>query len=241
MKVSVAMTVYQGEQFLREQIDSVLGQLEPEDELVISLDRSEDASGRIIEEYQKKDARVKLLEGPGKGLMANFENAISHCGGDIIFLSDQDDIWEAGKVKRCKACFEDREILAVVHDAVVFNSTTEQVLCPSFFEYKGCGSGVLKNIIKNSYMGCCMVIRRELLQWILPFPEKIPMHDQWIGLQSELHGKTCFLPEKLIRYRRHSGNMTQLRHAGVVQMVQWRAQIVWQLVKRNLIVQKGKI
>jgi hypothetical protein len=76
----------------------------------------------------------------------------------------------------------------------------------SFFEQNGSGKGILKNLIRNSYMGCCMAFNQALLKKILPIPSQISMHDQWIGLVAELHSTVHFLPEKLVYHRRHTSN-----------------------------------
>ena len=76
----------------------------------------------------------------------------------------------------------------------------------SFFELNKSNKGILKNLVQNSYIGCCMAFNKCLLNRILPFPKNIPMHDLWIGLIAELHYSVFFLPEKLVQYRRHPNN-----------------------------------
>lgn len=236
MKISVAMAVYNGEKYLKEQINSILCQIGYDAELVISIDPSGDASETVIDGFVSTDHRVKKVSGQGNGLIKNFENAILNCNGEIIFLADQDDVWIEGKVDRCISCFKDEIVMAVVHDAVVCSGELDNVLFSSFFEYKNCRSGIIKNVIRNSYMGCCMAFRRDLLKWVIPFPDKIPMHDQWIGIMAELHGKTMFLNETLIKYRRHGDNKSNMAHAGIFRMIIWRVEIVLNLLIRNLIV-----
>ena len=91
---------------------------------------------------------------------------------------------------------------------------------------------MLANIRKNSYIGCCMAFRRELLEYILPFPESLPMHDQWIGLLAEKHGSVRLLRTPLIRYRRHGDNATKQTHANAAQMLKWRAEITREVLRR---------
>ena len=93
--VSVAMASYNGEKYIKEQLESILKQLKDTDEVIISLDPSTDATEQVIASL--KDKRIQVISGPGKGVKKNFENAIIHCKNDIIFLSDQDDIWLDGK------------------------------------------------------------------------------------------------------------------------------------------------
>lgn len=234
--ISVAMAVYNGEKYLKEQMDSILIQLERCDEVVVSLDPSADGSEKLLREYCTKDPRVHMVSGPGCGLMRNFENAIRQCRGDIIFLADQDDRWSTDKVRLCMQKLEEKDVWLVLHDAAVMDDKLEKVLHPSFFAYKRCQKGFWRNILKNSYMGCCMAFRRELLEYALPFPKDIPMHDQWMGLLAERYGKTVFLERQLLCYRRHEGNQTALVHAGIFHMLKWR----FGIMKAVFLAKKGK-
>ena len=95
MAVSVVMAAYNGEKYIKEQIDSIIEQLNEEDEFIVSLDPSNDDSERIILEYPK----IKLVHGPGKGVIKNFENGLKYAQNEFVFLTDQDDIWLEYKVK----------------------------------------------------------------------------------------------------------------------------------------------
>lgn len=222
-KISVAMAAYNGENYIEEQIKSILVNLTEGDELIISLDPSNDKTSEIIQSFS--DERIKLLKGPGKGLIYNFENAIKHTHNDIIFLSDQDDIWVQNKVDLVLKAFEDPSTNVVLHDAKIVDKNLE-VLSESFFKDHRTKLGVLNNIIRNSYIGCCMAFRKEMKEYILPFPSKLPMHDQWIGLIGELHGKNVILDDPLILYRRHGSNMSSTEHSNILQMIKWRFQII---------------
>lgn len=228
--VSVAMAAYNGEKYIKIQIETILPQLNAGDELVISLDPSVDSTETIIREFMKADKRVRLLRGKGKGLVCNFNNAIKHCRNDIIFLTDQDDLWNKDKVSSILECFQNPEVNVVVHDAKVVNEKME-CLYPSFFQVRGCGKGILKNMIKNSYIGCCMAFRKDIKKYILPFPTNIPMHDQWIGLIGEITGKNVFIDKTLISYRRHGDNASAETHSDFRQMLMWRLTLVVNLLK----------
>ena len=139
------------------------------------------------------------------GVKQNFANAISKCRGNYIFLADQDDIWKENKVERVLQEFnKDEKITLVIHDAEVFNSDNKEVILDSFFDFRHSKNGIIKNIWKNSYIGCCIAFKSSLKKYILPIPNDIEMHDQWIGIINELKcGSSVFLKENLIRYRRH--------------------------------------
>lgn len=231
MKISVAMAVYNGEQYVKEQLDSILSQLDGEDEVCISVDPSTDDSYRMLVKMSEEEPRIKVGMGLGKGVKKNFEQAIKMCTGDIIFLSDQDDVWKDDKVIRVLECFGDENALLVLHDATVMNENFTRTIMESFFAYRECKPGILNNIMKNSYMGCAMAFRKELVPFILPIPEGVPMHDQWIGLVAEKKGKVVFLPKQLIKYRRHGNNTTDLTHSDMGNMLKWRTQILANLMK----------
>ena len=228
-RISVAMAAYNGEAYIVSQIESILKQLNEDDELVISLDPSTDMTEALMKEIRSKDSRVRLVRGKGKGLVKNFENAIRHCKNEFIFLSDQDDVWKEDKVNRMLECFQDSDVKVVMHDAEVVDEHMD-CLYPSFMEKRGCRTGLIKNIVKNSYIGCCMAFRKELKNYILPFPKDIPMHDQWIGLVAELTGISIMVNEPLICYRRHGNNASGDQHAGIGQMIIWRLKLVMNLM-----------
>ena len=129
-QVSVAMAAYNGEAFIEAQIASILPQLEEGDELVISLDPSKDRTAEIIEGFA--DSRIRLLPGLGEGVQKNFENALRHCGGEILFLCDQDDVWAPDKVESVLSVFAARDALLVLHDAQIADGALH-VTEPSFF------------------------------------------------------------------------------------------------------------
>ena len=93
MRVSVAMAAYQGGRFIRAQLNSILPQLGPDDELVISVDPSTDDTRAVCAAVAGADARVRVLDGPGQGILANFEHALRATRGEFVFLADQDDVW----------------------------------------------------------------------------------------------------------------------------------------------------
>ena len=116
---SVAMAFYNGAKYIDEQIRSILDNMEETDELIISVDDASDGSEAILEDWARNDQRIRIIKGPGKGVVKNFENAFKHCRGEIIFLSDQDDVWKKNKMREIERVFEDPKVMAVVHDAQI--------------------------------------------------------------------------------------------------------------------------
>ena len=100
VRISVAMVTYNGSRYIREQMDSILKNLKEQDEVVVSDDGSTDGTLDILAEYQEKEPRIRMIEGPRQGIKKNVEHALRHCKGEYIFLSDQDDIWTDDKVDK---------------------------------------------------------------------------------------------------------------------------------------------
>jgi len=212
--ISVAMATYNGEKYIMEQLESILPQLSQNDEIVISDDGSTDKTIDIIKKID--DKRIKVIKGPRRGVKQNFANSISNCKGKYIFLSDQDDIWMPNKVEEVLKCFEETGAMCVIHDCDVVNGDNTEILIDSFFNYRGSKSGIFHNIVKNGYIGCCMAINIDAREYILPISNKVEMHDQWVGIICEKHGKSIFLNKKLIHYRRHNENTSSMRHYTIL-------------------------
>ncbi len=227
-KISVAMASYNGENYIYEQIKTILNNLKKNDELIISDDGSTDKTIDIINSF--KDERIKLLNGPRIGIKQNFANAIKNTTGDFIFLTDQDDIWENNKVEKIIQCFEKNDYILIQHDAIVIDEN-ENIMFESFASHRNVKIGIIKNIIKNSYHGCCIAFKKELKEEFLPIPNDIYLHDQWIGLIGEVNGKTYFLDEKLMKYRRHGGNASSFKHLPIRQIIKNRLSISKELMK----------
>ena len=204
MNISVCIASYNGEKYIQEQISSILQQLGEENELIISDDSSTDKTIEIIESFQ--DNRIVLLKHQiFHSHVYNFENALKHAKGDYIFLADQDDVWLSHKLETMLELLRAHDL--VVSDAVMVDDAMN-VLEESFFTFNHSRKGLLKNLYKNSYLGCCMGFNRNILNKALPFPKDINMHDWWIGLIGEIYGDVHFSHKKLIRYRRHKDALT---------------------------------
>lgn len=220
--ISVAMAAYKGEAYIEAQLRSILEQLGPEDEVVVSDDCPGSTMSDLVLSLAAQDPRIRYTEGPSKGVIQNFNHAISKTKGDYIFLSDQDDVWLPGKVDACLQAL--RSATLVLHDATVTDGNLN-VTEKSFFAARGSAPGYFRNIMKNSYMGCCMAFRKELKDVILPIPEQVPMHDQYIGLMAERVGTVTFLQKPLIYYRVHGGNVTGGK-TSLQDKLKWRADIL---------------
>ena len=198
--ISVCIATYNGERFIREQIDSILRQMSSDDEIIVSDDGSTDNTISIINSID--DKRIRVIEGPRKqSPTSNFECALKASKGDFIFMSDQDDVWKPNKVNICMEWLQRYD--CVVSDAEVTDSSLNP-LYPSLYAIMQVRQGRIYNTIwKNGYTGCCMAFRRNVLEASLPFPKDIPMHDIWIGNVAAYKYNVKFIPDTLIYFRRH--------------------------------------
>lgn len=206
MKVSVCMATYNGEKYIKEQVESILVQLSDKDELIISDDNSTDKTLEIIKKL--KDNRIKIyLNKSMKGYVSNFENALKKATGDIIFFSDQDDIWLPNKLTKCIKELENNDL--VVTNARVIDENMN-IIEESLFNVVKTKTGLINNLIKNRYYGCCMAFNKKILEKVLPFPQKykICTHDIWIPIICELYYSVGLIEEPLLLYRRHNNNVS---------------------------------
>lgn len=203
--ISVCMATYNGERYIKEQVSSIMQQLGENDELIVSDDGSSDSTLQVLDSFH--DSRIKVFSGPRTGLTYNFENAIKNANGDYLFLSDQDDVWECNKVERMMEALKQYDL--VVSDAWISDEKAVSTGKSLYDIYKP-HKGFLRTLYHTSYIGSCTAFRRKILQKLLPFPPHIVMHDYWIGQIADLYYKTTFIPDKLLRYRRHGANTSAL-------------------------------
>lgn len=200
--ISICMATYNGERYIKEQIDSILPQLEETDEIIISDDGSTDKTIEIVQSFS--DPRVQIHFNSGKhGYVGNFENALRLSSGDMIFLSDQDDIWEPNKIEVCVKALQDADL--IIHDAQLVDGQGKS-LGKTYYSVMHHRTGFWSNLIETRYLGCCMAFNRRTLSYVLPFPTYRRGHDYWIGCAAAMKYKVKFIPDVLIKYRRHGHN-----------------------------------
>lgn len=231
-RVSVCLAAYNGEKWLRPQLASILHQLDDADEVVIVDDASCDSTPYIAEELH--DPRIRLLRNARNiGVDRSFERAISEARGEIIFLSDQDDLWHENKVAIVLGAFaEAPDVTLVLTDAEIIDEMGNKREY-TYFEARGRFiPGIVANILKSKFLGCAMAFRANLREHFLPFPSALPGHDMWIGIVNEWYGRTRFIRQPMIAYRRHGSNASPETHRGIAQMLRWRWQLIVGLLSR---------
>ena len=238
--ISVCIATYNGENYIRQQLMSILPQLSEDDEIVISDDHSTDRTNEVISSVN--DPRIRLFTHDvtieAKFTIDrstyNFANALSHARGDIIFLCDQDDYWLPEKVQTMVSLLASSDL--VMSDCLIGDetlNTTGQV----YSDIRPFRTGTLTNFLKSHYLGCCMAFKREVYQKALPFPKHGVAHDLWIGLTAERYFKIKYTKQPLMIYRRHSNTVTasgKTNQTSTLFKLSYRFYIAKALLSRNI-------
>lgn len=230
--ISVCMASYNGGKYIREQLESILSQLPSDVEIVIADDGSTDDTLQVVEFLN--EPRIRMLPAEKHlGVIYNYERALQASKGEIIFLADQDDVWLPGKVEKVLAALNGADL--VTHDAWMLRpSESSWTRSGKLNDIRAYKNGVVANWWKNSFTGCCMAFRRNVLDKALPFPKNLPMHDQWLGIVAERYFKVKSIDEPLVEYRQHSTNATHIGNSpvGVFQKIKWRVDLACAIFRR---------
>jgi len=232
--ISVCIATYNGEKYIREQIESIITQIGANDEIVVSDNYSADSTIGILESYN--DNRIKILRfkkesrTAHEAVASNFENALNHCSGDYIFLSDQDDIWMEGKLKLMMEYLKEGYDLVTSDMAFMYNGKKDIDNRP--WRDKSPKGNWL--ITLPQYYGCCMAFNRKLLNVALPFPKHLPLHDGWLGILGEMIGKTYHINIPLIYYRRNGNNVSGHSDNSLREKITYRMCFYYYIIVRTI-------
>ncbi|HVK97977.1 MAG TPA: glycosyltransferase family 2 protein [Flavisolibacter sp.] len=205
--ISVVICTYNGEPFLREQLDSILNQTWINLEIIISDDRSTDATLTIAHEYAARDLRIKIFKNDSNlGLKKNFERALGYASAEWIAISDQDDIWLPKKIEKLVEAIIPGSLM--VHS---YNAEFQEEANASVIHWKRKrfhGSNTRELIFHNTIYGHTVLVHRKLVRLSLPFPPNV-YYDYWLGLIASLHGSVSLSNESLVLHREHQLNYSR--------------------------------
>jgi glycosyltransferase involved in cell wall biosynthesis len=233
VRISVALCTHNGSAYVEEQLASILSQTVPPDEIVISDDASTDSTlaivRRVLGNADLKSLDVHVLENERPlGVVANFEQALLRCTGDLLFLSDQDDVWHTDKLQKMVDAFRSGPELLLIHtDALLVDaagrplgSTLSQALEVTDAERKGLltGDAYRHYLRRNLATGATIGLRKSLLSRAVPFPDDW-VHDEWLATIAASTDALGYIPECLIDYRQHSSNQIGVRRPTLVNKV----------------------
>jgi glycosyltransferase involved in cell wall biosynthesis len=231
--ISVCMATFNGNKYITLQLESILMQLNEGDEIVIVDDASTDETVQLIKNIQ--DSRIKLFENmQNMGVIPSFSRSIYLARGEVIFLSDQDDIWLPNKVKEVMNIFAKKmDTTLCLSDAKIIDGTGS-IRKNTYFQIRGKFTpSLFQNIIKNRFLGCSISFKSSMKEHILPFPKNIPAHDMWIGIMNLIYGKVAYIDKPLFLYRRHTENVTSMSHAKIHTVLKWRLALVYRLLQNT--------
>ena len=213
--ISIAMTTYNGEKYLREQIDSILSQTIQDFELIVGDDCSTDSTWDIIEDYAKRDNRFHIYKNTVNiGFLKNFEKAIELCQGDYIALSDQDDIWTENHLEVLLNTIGDKVLacgnsLLVDENGNSMGMTLKEQESLDYVPRNDFKKLISILLFRNPYQGSSMLFRRDLIRYINPMPVNVQFHDTWIASLACLLGGMNYSDTIILKYRRHDMNITK--------------------------------
>jgi glycosyltransferase involved in cell wall biosynthesis len=225
LRVSIALTTYQGERFLSQQLESFLGQTRLPDELCISDDGSTDRTLEIINAFASTAPfPVKSVSNPIRGgVNKNFENAVLHCSGDVILFSDQDDVWLPLHIENLAAPLEANSgIVAVASDSQFVDEGLQSSGCTQAESDRFPASlrdatmrlprNQLNLVLRqNMATGHGMAFRRALVPLLVPFTTTF-MYDEWVLLLAAATGYITYVPQPLTLHRQHQAQTAKTRN-----------------------------
>ncbi|MGZ3763304.1 MAG: glycosyltransferase family 2 protein [Mucilaginibacter sp.] len=206
--VSIALCTFQGKNFLKKQLESLLSQTYRNIEIIAVDDCSVDHTWAILQDYAETNPKLKIYRNDQNiGYSRNFEKAIKLCKGDYIALADQDDIWESNKIEILMAAIKDN--IMVYHNSDFIDEQDNRIgditMASKRRMYEG--ESCLPFVLSNCISGHTTLFKRELIPYILPF-ESDNYHDWWIAYVAFNIGKVKFIDKVLVHYRQHKDSIT---------------------------------
>lgn len=223
MRVSVALCTHQGERWIEEQLRSILAQTRPVDEIVIGDDASTDGTLAIVEAIAATTdvpIRIRRHDAP-LGVAANFADAIAATTGDVVALSDQDDVWHADRIERLLPALDGVDLVHT--DARLVDASGAPLgagladsleMTPWEREAIEGGRALDALLRRNLVTGATVLLRRDAAIAALPVPAGW-IHDEWLAMCAALGGGTRYVPEQTIDYRQHGSNQIGVRRLGL--------------------------
>lgn len=205
--VSIAVATYNGGKYLREQLDTLIGQTYPNIEIVVSDDGSKDGTLEVLEEYRNKYPNFFVHHNDAPhGIKRNFENAIKYCKGLYISLSDQDDIWMPDKIEKMVAQIGSNAL--IYHDSLFVDSAGKS-LGHSISTRLRCydGHDCRAFLLCNTVSGHALMFHRKMIELGMPFPD-VNHHDWWMAFRAADNGGVKYVDEQLVHYRQHAQSQT---------------------------------
>lgn len=212
--VSIAVATYNGEKYLKEQLDSIYNQTYKNIEVIVCDDCSSDKTVEILEEYSKNFGLKYFVNETNLGFVKNFEKAISLCSGDYIALSDQDDIWIENKIEILLKNIADNLLIHSDCELIDENGETIKEFWKGEIKSHKCFEDFL---FSNVVTGCTILFKKDLLRYALPFPERLAYHDWYLAVVAAKFSQITYISAALTKYRQHIAQDTGTKKPSKLQ------------------------
>ena len=213
-KLCILLASYNGEKYISEQLDSIINQTYKNWELIIRDDGSKDETVTILNKYEKKDERIKILRDDkgNLGFLKNFEELLFNAKEEFVLFSDQDDFWLKNKLEKFveKIRDLDEKVLSkplLIHCNSLVCDDMLEIIKEEFIDSK-----IAKKTNSNIYFfeyivqGSTSMVNKKMIKESLPFLKNVTLHDRYFHLLSQFLGTRVFIDESLVKYRQHERN-----------------------------------
>lgn len=221
-KVDILLATYNGEKYIKEQVESILNQTYENIQIIISDDCSTDKTRQVLKEYENNEKIKIFYQEKNLGYVKNFEFLLKQVESNLYMLSDQDDVWKKEKVEKSVEKIESEKLDLVFGDLEVVDENLN-TLYKSYNRYMHLIHKIKKyqkdyrlQYLYNCMTGCTIISRKNWIDKVLPFPtnSKYMIHDYWLGLVIALNGKVGYIEEPYILYRQHGKNQVGSKKAS---------------------------
>ena len=221
-KVDILLATYNGEKYIKEQVESILNQTYENIQIIISDDCSTDNTRQVLKEYENNEKIKIFYQEKNLGYVKNFEFLLKQVESNLYMLSDQDDVWKKEKVEKSVEKIESEKLDLVFGDLEVVDENLN-TLYKSYNRYMHLIHKIKKyqkdyrlQYLYNCMTGCTIISRKNWIDKVLPFPtnSKYMIHDYWLGLVIALNGKVGYIEEPYILYRQHGKNQVGSKKAS---------------------------
>lgn len=232
--IDILMATYNGETYLRAQLDSILNQTCQEWQLIIRDDCSNDRTVEIIKEYQQfRPNQIQLIqaEQPSGSAQNNFFQLIKHSKAEYVMFADQDDVWMNWKVEKTLDKMQQmeqengKEKPLLVHTDLAVVDENLKIMNYSLFAMQNMNAkrdSLNHLIVQNCVTGCTMMANRALLNLITEIPKNSIMHDMWLALIASAFGKIGFIKKSTMLYRQHGSNANGAKNVKSLKYFLWK-------------------
>lgn len=226
-RISILLSTYNGEKYLKEQLESILSQSFNDFKVLVRDDGSTDNTVTILKKYQKiYPNKIDILADNGENLRSSrsFMKLLENNVSDYVMFADQDDVWNADKIEKTYQKMQEIENMygkntpLLIHSNLTVTDQKLDILAPSFWKFQNINPNKQKLsdfLVDNNVTGCTMMINRALAEKVQTIPQEAIMHDWWIAMVASVFGKIAYIDEPLMLYRQHGKNDTGAKKYGV--------------------------